>query len=342
MKKIVYYITDHGKGHATRSVAIIRELQKLGIDVIVRNSNCKELIQNSIPGINIISSRTDVGLVVKKDGISVDKDKSKYEMNDWIQSLNKNARKEKERIIAIKPDLIISDISAMPFLVAKTLNIPSMAISNFSWYDASNFLDESILETLNQAYDYASIAIKLPFGTPMKHFKNRYEVGIVARKTEREKEQIRKEIGIKDSEFIVLFAMGSTSNEITCNHDKNIRILTMNSIVRNSNAINLSNWTEGQELVSISDLVICKSGYGLISECLTNGIPFFYVSDKNRIELNMISDELLKIGLKNEITIKQINSLQLNQEYLHALHRFRKKSIDTPRVTQKILEFLKN
>ena len=99
MKKIVYYITDHGKGHATRSVAIIRELQKLGIDVIVRNSNCKELIQNSIPGINIISSRTDVGLVVKKDGISVDKDKSKYEMNDWIQSLNKNARKEKESAI---------------------------------------------------------------------------------------------------------------------------------------------------------------------------------------------------------------------------------------------------
>ena len=56
----------------------------------------------------------------------------------------------------------------------------------------------------------------------------------------------------------------------------------------------------------------------------------------------MIIIEKRKIGLKNEITIKQINSLQLNQEYLHALHRFRKKSIDTPRVTQKILEFLKN
>ena len=329
-------------GHATRSIAIIRELQNFGIDITVRNFNCKEFIRKSIPGINLISSKTDVGLVVKNDGVSIDKDKSKHEMNNWIKSLDENARIEKDRIIEIKPDLIISDISAMPFLVAKTLNIPSIAISNFSWYDTSNFLDETVLETLNQAYDCASIALKLPFGTTMQHFKNLYEVGIVARKTEREKEKIKKEIGIKDSESVVLFAMGNTSNEIICNNDKNVKILTMNSLIKNSNVINLSNWTEGQELVSISDLVICKSGYGLISECLTNGVPFFYVTDKNRVELNMISDELSKMKLKNEITTDQINNLQLNQEYLNALPKFTKKSIDTPLVSQKILEFLKN
>ena len=85
MKKIVYYITDHGMGHATRSIAIIRELQKFGIDITVRNFNCKEFIQKSIPGINLIPSKTDVGLVVKNDGVSIDKDKSKHEMSNWIK-----------------------------------------------------------------------------------------------------------------------------------------------------------------------------------------------------------------------------------------------------------------
>jgi len=342
LKKIIYYITDHGKGHASRSISVIRELQKHDIDVTVRNSNSIKFIQNSIPGINVLSSKTDVGISVKNDLLSIDKDKSKYEMTKWIESLNQNAEKEKEKIIGINPDLIISDISAMPFLVAKELEIPSIAISNFSWYDTSNFLEEPILEILSQAYDYASIAIKLPFGTPMTHFKNKYDAGIIARKTEREKKQIRKQIGINDSDFVVLFAMGNMVNEITCNSENNIKTLAMNSLVKNPNVINLSNWTEGQELVSISDLVICKSGYGMISECLINGTPFFYVSDNNRMELNMISNELSKIGLKNEITLEQINNLQLNQEFMNSIEKFEKKSNDTPRVTEKILEFIKN
>ena len=93
----------------------------------------------------------------------------------------------------------------------------------------------------------------------MTHFKSKYNSGIIARKTEREKKQIRKEIGINDSDFVVLFAMGNMVNKITCNSEKNIKTLAMNSLVRNSDTINLSNWTEGQELISISDLVIKRS-----------------------------------------------------------------------------------
>ena len=76
MKKIIYYITDHGKGHASRSISVIRELQKHDIDVTVRNSNSIKFIQNSIPGINVLSSKTDVGISVKNDLLSIDKDKS--------------------------------------------------------------------------------------------------------------------------------------------------------------------------------------------------------------------------------------------------------------------------
>jgi uncharacterized protein (TIGR00661 family) len=345
LKKILYYITDHGKGHATRSIAIIRELQKFGIDVTVINSNSIEFIQNSIPEIDIISHKTDVGLIVKDDAVSVDEDKSKNEMSKWIYSLDKHAREEKERISKLNPDLIISDISAMPLLVAKAMNIPSMAISNFSWYDSSNFLEKDTLEILKQAYDCASIAIKLPFGTPMKHFKNTYQVGIVARKTERTKQQIKAQLGISNSEFVVLYAMGTDSYKIKCSYDKNIRVLSINSSVtnsiNNSKIPNISTWTEGQELVSISNLVICKSGYGMISECLTNGVPFFYLSDKNRIELNMISDELAKIELNNEITMSKINSLHLSKNYLDTLTQYEKIPIDTLNVVQKILEFFK-
>ena len=70
LKKIIYYITDHALGHTTRSVAIIRELIKDGIQVTVRNSNVGYL-NKSLPNVNTISGTTDVGPIIEKNGISI-------------------------------------------------------------------------------------------------------------------------------------------------------------------------------------------------------------------------------------------------------------------------------
>ena len=78
MKKIFYYITDHGKGHATRSIAIIKELEK-NFEVIIRNSNAEDLIKKSLPKIQIIKGKTDQGSIIKNDGVSINKSKTKKE-----------------------------------------------------------------------------------------------------------------------------------------------------------------------------------------------------------------------------------------------------------------------
>ena len=48
MKKILYYVTDHGKGHATRSIAIIQEILKRNIEVTVRNTNAIEFFKQTL------------------------------------------------------------------------------------------------------------------------------------------------------------------------------------------------------------------------------------------------------------------------------------------------------
>ncbi|MFX1450261.1 MAG: hypothetical protein ACFFCM_05440, partial [Promethearchaeota archaeon] len=47
MKNIAYYITTHGLGHATRSIAIIRELSK---DLKLKIFVCSKLPQNYLDG----------------------------------------------------------------------------------------------------------------------------------------------------------------------------------------------------------------------------------------------------------------------------------------------------
>ncbi len=344
LKKIIYYISDHGRGHATRSIAIIRELEKRGVNVTIRNSNCENFIKQSLPNVSYISGLTDVGPAVKRDFLSIDKYKSKKQIGTWLNNLSKIAKKEESIFKKIKPDLIVSDISPMPFLAAKRMGIKSIAISNFSWYDAGiDFLSSKQLSILKEAYDNATLTIQLPLGTKMSHFKKKKQVGFAARIPNKSKNKIRKEIGINNNDYLILIALGGSQKEITCKISDNIKLVTMDSLVKNSEqTLTFSEWTEGQELVNASDLVICKCGYGIISECLTNGIPFFYISDDNREELRKISDELSDMGTNCKISYKQLKNLLLDTKLIESLPKQKKHVIDTKNIVDIMMNQIKN
>jgi len=342
LKKIIYYITDHGRGHATRSVAIIRELKKINIDIIIRNSIELEFLSQSLPSCKIISGLTDVGPMIKNDGISIDQDQSKSIIHNWIQKIENHALNEIETIKKFQPDLIISDISAMPFLASKKTNVDSIAISNFSWYDVLKFLSNEDLELLKNSYDNANLALKLPMGTSMLHFKNRKKIGIVSRIPIRSREDVRKELGIKKNEKLVSITMsGIIDGDFQV--EKNIKILSMNSIIKNyHNVINLPQEIESQDAINASDFVICKCGYGMISECLTNGVPFFYVADDNHLEQKAMTEELSNYPMAKRITLGDINKLHFNQKFIDGLSIENRKPRDNENVTVHIMEFLKN
>ena len=339
MKKIIYYITDHGKGHATRSIAIIRELQK-DYEVIVRNSNSEDLIKQSLQNIKLISGKTDQGSIIKNNGISIDKVKTKNKIEKWIHQFEKNSIKESRLISKYSPNLIISDVSAMPLISAKKNGIPSIVISNFSWHDVIDFISNDKSNLLLEAYQNADFSIKLPFGTKMGHFKKQKQVGLVCRKTTQSKEKIRKKLKIKNSDKVVLFALGNSKQKISCQDEKNIKVLSMGTNIQNCQFLDLSNWIEGQNIVAASDLVICKCGYGFVSECFTNNVPFYYVSDDNHIEQKSISDQLRKIGINNRINLDGLSNFRTSSYLFTAKKLTIKKEIDMENTIKIINQFI--
>ena len=117
----------------------------------------------------------------------------------------------------------------------------------------------------------------------------------------------------------------------------------MNTKIDSSIPVNdLSDTTEGQDLVSISDLVICKCGYGLISECLTNGISFFYVADDTHPEQMAIHNDLLKRGYDNRITFDEINQLDLSSKFIRNTPKINPEPIELDNIINHILNFIKN
>ena len=311
LKTILYYITDHGLGHATRSVAIIRELKKLNVRLILRNSNCINFLRESLPDIQIIPGITDVGPIIAEDGVSIDRNKSKTSLKNWIDNMDKFVKQEKETIVKINPDLVISDVSAVPIKASYISNKPSIVISNFCWSDVLDFLELEQLSKLITAYEMADFAIQLPFGTDMKPFKIKKKAGIVCRRPTRTPKEIHKILGLSDNSFKILVHLGN-QYKISFKGNQNTEIISTGANI-DPFSHQISPWIEGQDLIFASDLVICKLGYGMVTECLTNGTPFVYLSDPNHIEQNFISKGLEKLGLDNRITKEDLYCLDLEK-----------------------------
>jgi len=301
-------------GHTTRSIAIIRELIKDGIQVTVRNSNM-DYLNKSLPYINTILGTTDVGPTIEKNGISINENKTLENIGKWINSIRLTSEKEHEIISKIKPNLIVSDISAMPFFAAHKAKINSVAISNFSWVDVLTGFSNKQMELLEEAYGLSDLAIQLPLGTQMKSFKNKKQVGLVCKKSTYTRKVIREKLGLKESD-ICIFVNLSSHFTIKSKIPSNIKIISTGACINSDNVKYIKPWIEGQNIINASDFVICKCGYGMISECLTNGTPFLYISDDNHLEQKAISDQLNKMGLKNRITEKDLEYIILSKEFI--------------------------
>ncbi|MGD7043177.1 hypothetical protein [Jeotgalibacillus proteolyticus] len=135
MKTIVYYISDYGFGHCTRSIAVIREIFAQAIEpikMIVCHSYGVELLKVSLLGyeIEFKTISTDVGYVLQKDGMDIDKTLLKETFRSYMQDFPSKVEKEKDFLIENKVDLVLSDISSLPFIAAKQLDILSVGISN--------------------------------------------------------------------------------------------------------------------------------------------------------------------------------------------------------------------
>ena len=92
MKKILYYVTDNGLGHLTRTISIIREFDN-DIEFIIRHSN-ENFIKKSLPTSTVITGKTDQGAILHDDQVSINWKKTKQIMNDWYFDFEKKTINE--------------------------------------------------------------------------------------------------------------------------------------------------------------------------------------------------------------------------------------------------------
>ena len=314
--KTLYYVTDHGLGHSTRTVAIIRELQKYS-DVIIRGNDSFQLLRKSLPDTKIILGPADFYPVMDlKNSMKFDKQKTSEAILSWIKKMPVLVQNESKLVQKIKPDLIVSDVSFMPIIVSKENNIRSIVVSNFVWNEVLD-LSKEIKSFIHDSYADATKIIKLPFGTKVE-FKTTASLGLAARKITVKKDEIRKNLRVNKKQKLVLLSIGNLTSKICYSDNQDMKIIDLSDYekIRKLKHLNL---TEGQNLINAADLVICKCGYGFISECLTFGTNFNYLLETRHKEALGIHRNLVGYGINNEIKIGQIQKI-LNGKFFPENH----------------------
>src|SRR5512139_1731805 len=132
---IVFYISGHGFGHASREIEIIDALlaRRPDLRVIVRTSARRWLFDLTLTHpVELQELECDTG-IVQIDSLRLDEAESIRRAAAFHRDLEARAAREARFLEGIGASLVVGDIPPLAFAAAEAARLPSIAISNFTW-----------------------------------------------------------------------------------------------------------------------------------------------------------------------------------------------------------------
>lgn len=292
MPHVVFYISGHGFGHATRMAAVASALvrQMPGVRISLVSTAPEWLFRLNLPGDFRLRPRAlDVG-VIQLDSLRLDPAATLSACARFLEAQPALVQQEAEILRQEGADLVVADIPPAAFLVAARAGLPAVGISNFTWdwiyADYVRALPEHapLLEHIRHAYGRADLFLRLPFSGDCEAFKTIRDIPMIARHARRSREEVRRILGLDRSRPVVLLSFGGfelrgidfdrvealgdycfLTTQPTPRPLGNVRVVRPDGL-------------KYEELVAQADAVITKPGYGIVSDCLANRTPVLYTS----------------------------------------------------------------
>ncbi len=133
--QIVFYVSGHGFGHASRDIELIRALCAGRADArIVVRTAAPERLFAPIAGasVDVQTVEADTGLV-QVDSLQLDEDESARQAARFYADFDRRVAEEAALVDSVKADVIVGDIPPLAFAAAVRAGVPSVAVGNFTW-----------------------------------------------------------------------------------------------------------------------------------------------------------------------------------------------------------------
>jgi len=289
---VVFYITGHGFGHATRMIAVMQALRELGPTVRLR-------ARTSVPpalfaehlgeAVAVVPGAVDVG-TVQHDSLRLDKEASLRAYAAFLAERPDRVPSEARWLREVGAVLVVGDIPPLAFEAAAAAGVPGIAITNFSWdwiyapYVAQRQTFAPLLHQIREAYARAGLLLRLPLHGDLSAFPVVRDIPLIARRILRGRSAVRAALGLSEGERLVVLSFGGFDlygiDFARLGHLAGYRFAVSREVVgAPGNILGVPrDLIRHDELVAAADAVITKPGYGIVSECLAHRIPVVYTS----------------------------------------------------------------
>lgn len=297
MPSIVFYISGHGFGHASREIEVINAVAARlpGWDVVARTTAARWLFERTAtPRLRLLEGETDTG-VTQIDSVRLDEHATVRAAAAFYRDLPARARAEAEALGRADARLVIADAPPLACAAAAAAGVPSIVLSNFTWdwiYEAYPLDDApELLAVIREAYRHAEAGWRLPLHGGFATFERIVDVPFVARRATVPAAEVRDRLHLPRDGRLVLSSFGGYGLKgfdparLNCTDDWHVVVTGQEpprGLPRCVHYLDESAVYEAgmryEDLVAAVDVVVTKPGYGIISECVANGTALLYTS----------------------------------------------------------------
>lgn len=311
---VVFYISGHGFGHASREVEVINTLASTRPDlgVVVRTAVSPALLARTLrTPVTRLEGPCDTG-VIQRDSVTHDDEATVREAFAFQATMAARVEVERARLAPFDVRTVVGDIAPMAFDVAARLGVPSIAIGNFTWdwiygwYPKALLDAPGLLEDIRRSYRRATHALELPLSGGFDVFPKVTPIPFIARHATRTRLEARRSLGLDPNRPVALLSFGGYGLQrlaigaLDCLADWTVvltdRITSLGedppAQVRLIPETAFTDDLRYEDLVAAADVVVTKPGYGIVSECIAHGTAMLYTSRGHFREYDRMVNEM--------------------------------------------------
>ena len=287
---LLYYVSGHGYGHARRSAEVVRALRDVApeVNVYVRTSAPADIFRGLTAGPvrpNEIDVRT-----VEKDPLCLDWHATLAGAAYLLRRRRQAVAREVDAVRDVAPSMVVADVPFLAADVAAALGVPAVAVSNFTWdwiyepHRGGHPDGAAVVRGARSSYGQMSALLQLPFGHDTDVFPQVIPMPLVARRPTLQPAEVMRRLGLDESDRRprVLVGMrggveGETLGRAAAGAGEFLFLRLDRGDERadagaaNLRPVRLDDGMDFADLLTVSDVVVSKLGYGMIADCIAAG-----------------------------------------------------------------------
>jgi L-arabinokinase len=317
VRPLVYYISGHGFGHASRSIEVVNAVleRRPELPVHIRTAAPRWLFDLTVRGrFTFDAVTTDPG-VVQHDSLSLDAVETVRRADAYVDGLAAAAGHEAQVLRDLDAAFVVADIPPLGLEAARLADVPATALGNFTWdwiyrdYPGGG----AAADAIGEVYRRAQRAFRLPLAGGFETFAEVTDLPFIARHARHSPADTRARLGLPEGRLALVSFGGYGVSGIdldALSRTAGWTLLVSASVPFGPDGVPLGSarargalfpldepamYAEGlryQDVVAAVDVVVTKPGYGIISECLANDTALLYTDRGHFIEYDVLVREM--------------------------------------------------